>query len=488
MRLTSLRNARVGTKLIAAFAVVSVVLGLTSLFSAVKLNQVNNAGQTTFNTNLVPLRYFADARASIARSRGDLVSAALATTKADVDLYLGKMHADDATAATALDAATKATDHPTLFTALTKSLATYHQLRDSVLVPMAEDLKVSDAAFLAADQAKVQASYVAVRDASDAAEARSVAIATSDASHARGVTSTAQVTLLILTFVGLALAIGFGLLITRLIARPLRNAADAMRTVAGGDLRARLDVESKDEVGQVAEAINASLTTLQGAMTTISENSQVLASAAEELAATSDQMAQGASTMAAGTEQMGASISEIAHGAQGAASVASEAAQVATSTNETVRKLGESSTEIGNVVKVISTIAEQTNLLALNATIEAARAGELGKGFAVVASEVKDLAQETSRATAEVGARILAIQTDTEAAVGAIGEIAEIVGQINDGQASIASAVEEQTATTNEIARSAQETANGASDAHTASGELARLASDLRELVNHFKI
>ena len=130
---------------------------------------------------------------------------------------------------------------------------------------------------------------------------------------------------------------------------------------------------------------------------------------------------------------------------------------------ETVRQLGESSAEIGNVIKLITSIAEQTNLLALNATIEAARAGDAGKGFAVVASEVKDLAQETARATEDIGARVTAIQQDTGGAVEVISRISEVIAQINDFQTTIASAVEEQTATTGEMSRSIAEVANGSS-------------------------
>jgi methyl-accepting chemotaxis protein len=172
-----------------------------------------------------------------------------------------------------------------------------------------------------------------------------------------------------------------------------------------------------------------------------------------------------------------------------------------------VAKLGESSAEIGNVIKVITSIAEQTNLLALNATIEAARAGEAGKGFAVVANEVKELAQETAKATEDIARRVEAIQHDTGAAVTAIEEISSIVGQISDRQTTIASAVEEQTATTTEMSRSVQEAAGGtgqiaenitsvstAADSTTqaltqtrsAVDELSRMAAELRTTVGRF--
>jgi methyl-accepting chemotaxis protein len=178
----------------------------------------------------------------------------------------------------------------------------------------------------------------------------------------------------------------------------------------------------------------------------------------------------------------------------------------ATAENEPIAVVG-ASVEIGQVVKLITSIAQQTNLLALNATIEAARAGEAGKGFAVVANEVKELAKETAKATEDISAKIEAIQCDTTGAVGAIGRIAQTVGRVNEIQNTIATAVEEQTATTREIGRSVNEaaegstninsniagvataagtTAAGAAETQRAAAELSRLASELQQLVTQF--
>jgi len=259
------------------------------------------------------------------------------------------------------------------------------------------------------------------------------------------------------------------------------------------------------KVREAAETLAGSAEEISAVATQLSASSEETAAQVAEVSGATENVVMSVQTVSAATEEMTASISEIARNASEAASVASSAVEIAERTNETVTQLGASSAEIGKVIKVITTIAQQTNLLALNATIEAARAGEAGKGFAVVANEVKELAKATAEATEDIGARIEAIQRDTASAVDAINEISTVIGQIAEIQNTIASAVEEQSATTSEIAgsvsdvasraagisetiaavaESAQSVAAGATEMQSSASELTKLAAELPTLIS----
>ncbi len=229
------------------------------------------------------------------------------------------------------------------------------------------------------------------------------------------------------------------------------------------------------ETSKLLEVSSASLTNINAQM---SANAEETSAQANVVAAAAEQVSKNIETVATAAEEMSASIKEISSNTTEAAKIAGEAVRVAEATNTNMAKLEKSSAEIGQVIKVITSIAQQTNLLALNATIEAARAGEAGKGFAVVANEVKELAKQTAKATEDIGQRIETIQGDTRGAVEAIGQISGIIGKINDIQNTIAGAVEEQTATTNEIGRNVAEASKGSAEIAQNIAGVAQAAKD----------
>jgi methyl-accepting chemotaxis protein len=284
----------------------------------------------------------------------------------------------------------------------------------------------------------------------------------------------------------------------RRIGGRLGRLTDALNHVAARDLTVKVAADGGDEIGQMGRALNTAVEQLRQLLGNITHASHEVVGAAGQVSAVGGQLADTASTasrqvgvaatvvdevvrhvgtVAAGAEEMGASIKEIANNAQEAAQVAENSVGLAARAGEVIGKLGDSTAGIADMARVIHSIAEQTNLLALNATIEAARAGAAGKGFAVVASEVKDLAQATARATNDVSERVAAIQHDSAGAIEAIDAITAAIGRVNDFQAAIATAVEEQTAVAGEMARNVGEAADGG-------GEIARSVSGVSEAVD----
>ena len=400
------------------------------------------------------------------------------------------------------------------------------QLRSTVLDPLASAKDVSG--WNAANTAQVKPLMDAVNTDLEQLRRLEEADAAEDAALAASAYGSSRTTALALIAGGLLLSAALGWVIATSLTRRVRRVQTAALALADGDLTVSTGMVAADELGDMGRALDSAVGSLRSVMSSVIASSDAVAAASEQLSASSAQIASSAeetsaqsgvvsaaaeevsrsvATVAAGADEMTGAIREISQSVNEATRVASQAVVEAQTTTATIEQLGTSSQEIGAVVKTITSIAEQTNLLALNATIEAARAGEAGKGFAVVANEVKELAQETARATEDIARRVEAIQADTTRAVAAIGGISEVIGQINDFQLTIASAVEEQTATTGEMSRSVQEAAGGSTEIATnitgvstaaaattsalgqtrlAVDELSRMASDLRSSVARF--
>jgi methyl-accepting chemotaxis protein len=231
-------------------------------------------------------------------------------------------------------------------------------------------------------------------------------------------------------------------------------------------------------VGEIVETVSSASTELEASAGTLTSTAERAQEVTTMVAAASEEATTNVQSVASATEELSSSVNEISRQVQESARMASEAVEQARTTNDRVGELSKAAARIGDVVELINTIAGQTNLLALNATIEAARAGEAGRGFAVVASEVKALAEQTAKATGEIGQQITGIQGATQESVGAIKEISGTIERLAEIASAIAAAVEEQGAATQEISRNVQQAAQGTQQVSSNITDVQRGASE----------
>jgi len=357
-------------------------------------------------------------------------------------------------------------------------------------------------------------------------DVRSV-VSTREATVAQSLSSQRN-TLIMVIFLILAATTGGVAWIGKRITGPVRNAGKMLKDAAEGegDLTRRLEVDTKDEVGEMAHWFNVFIGNLQEIVRQVVDNAKRIGESAVGLAGISDQMNNGAeqtsgkangvaaaaeqmnanmtsvaaameeattniNMIASATEEMTATITEIAQNSEKGNTIVGRAVSQAQVVSKKVAELGRAAQEIGKVTEAITEISEQTNLLALNATIEAARAGEAGKGFAVVANEIKELAKQTALATEEIKSQIAGIQGTTEETVTEISAISKVINDVSDIVATIVTAVEEQSVTTQEIAGSVSQASRGVEEVNHnvaqgsgVSGEIAQDIADVNQSAN----
>ncbi|WP_432840547.1 methyl-accepting chemotaxis protein [Dactylosporangium sp. CA-092794] len=479
------RNLPIAAKLASTVAVVCLLLVGVGTLGIVQLGDAQARLRAMYEDNLQDTADLDDVAVAFRSVQNEVGNLALADEPADLRTALSSITDAHAT----LDDAWRRFKTPPVagdpadLDAFESALADYRKVLDQELMPLAQAPNSDDAAVTALRKSKADPLSATAQQALDRLDAAVDAKAKATLAASQNSYNGSRTLIIALIAAAVLIAAVLVAIVSRMISRPLRATVQVLESVAEGDLSGRLEVSGRDEVGRMGAALNRGLERLGGSLRDVDGNVGRVSTAAEQLTAAAgamnasavrsadeartasqatDEISQDIGTVATGSEEIGASIQEIARSTSAAAATADHAVHEAAEAAGVLNRLGQSSGEIETVVRLITTIAEQTNLLALNATIEAARAGAAGKGFAVVATEVKDLAQETARATDDIAQRVGAIQRDSAAAVAAIQQIGGVITTIRDAQASIAAAVEEQSATTAEMNRSVSQVAGRA--------------------------
>lgn len=564
-----LNSIPISVKLILSFLVVAAIGAYSGFDSISKAREMSESQKALYEKCTVPISVMAEAERVFQRVRVNLRDLALVEDPAEVKVRLDRIRELSTTIDKDLVEVEKTLMSEKAKTLHKEAVAAWAAYQPYIkeLEQLANEKKIAEfkevlfgRSFEAAKNAEGKLSELADYKVTSAEEIAKTGQTEAEESIAM---TTRMVT------IGTVIALTVGVVLSAMISIPLRRVARIAAAVSTGDIKQEISYRGRDEIGTLAESfrqlikyvqeianagdrlargdltqfveprsekdvlglsLKKAFENLEETIRSISENAITLTAASEELSSTSTQMGANAeettaqsttvaaaaeevnrniSGVASASEEMTASIREISKNASEATQVTANAVKAANVTADAIARLESSSADIGNVVVLINEIAAQTNLLALNATIEAARAGEAGRGFAVVANEVKQLSGQTHGATEDISKKVDAIQGDLKSAVTAIREISTIIKQVDAISSTIASAVEEQSATTNEIVRNmteatrgsseiatniagvstaAQSTSEGATMTKTAAAELARMSAELSQQVAKFTL
>ncbi|AJS59524.1 methyl-accepting chemotaxis protein [Paenibacillus sp. IHBB 10380] len=526
-------NLKTAVKLISAFVIVAVILGVVGIYGISNLNKMDEAIVDMYDNRLTPIAYLGEVNELFLLNRIEIRDInTLAKTEAETNDYKNRIHGN----LNQIEAVINKYSKTALRVEEQEKMKDYSSIWQRYTTSLNEAIEMNNSDISSEEYTKYLSSGD-IQTATDELTDLLQSLIDMNMKQAKGAgefandlyTSSRSITIAVI-IVALLISIGLGYLISQIIARPLNRVVNLLGKVAGGDLSETSDMDSKDEIGLLANSVNDMILNLRQTVggilisaETVSAASQQISASTEEIASGSMSQASAAQTMNELFRELSLAINSVAGGAEQASELSDKTMNIAqdggkvvqisidgmTRVNEQMSRLEGDSNKIGEIIEVIDDIAEQTNLLALNAAIEAARAGDQGRGFAVVADEVRKLAERSSEATKQITKIIKGMQENTQQSVRAVEEgvastqktgeafehILSMVSETAYKVTEIAAASEEQAAQSSEVLNAIESISAATEEVAASSGEtastaqsLAQLAEELNHSVTIFKI